>query len=94
LQNRSFNRGIWSKLEAQVRQWAVDDKVVYVVTGTVLTKGLPAIGNSRITVPALFYKVIPDNTETDDSISKNNFLSPDARCITFLSTFGFVNNEG
>ncbi|MEI6132924.1 MAG: DNA/RNA non-specific endonuclease [Bacillota bacterium] len=64
-QNPGFNRGIWSKLEAQVRQWAVDDKAVYVVTGTVLTKGLPTIGNNRITVPALFYKVILDYTEPD-----------------------------
>ena len=60
-----FNRGIWSKLEAQVRQWAVDDKAVYVVTGTVLTTGLPTIGNNRITVPAYFYKVILDYTEPD-----------------------------
>jgi len=64
-QNPGFNRGIWSKLEAQVRQWAVDDKAVYVVTGTVLTKGLPTIGNNRITVPAYFYKVILDYTEPD-----------------------------
>jgi len=73
-QNRSFNRGIWSKLEAQVRQWAVDDKAVYVVTGTVLTKGLPSIGNNRITVPALFYKVILDYTEPD--IKAIAFLMP------------------
>lgn len=36
----SFNRGIWKKLEEQVRQWAIDDKAIYVVTGTVLTRGL------------------------------------------------------
>jgi endonuclease G len=64
-QDPGFNRGIWSKLEAQVRQWAVDDRAVYVVTGTVLTKGLPTIGNNRITVPAYFYKVILDYTEPE-----------------------------
>jgi len=64
-QNPGFNRGIWSKLEAQVRQWAIDDKAVYVVTGTILTKGLPTIGDNRITVPAYFYKVILDYTEPD-----------------------------
>jgi endonuclease G len=58
----SFNRGIWNKLEDQVRQWAVDDQAVYVVTGTVLTKGLPTIGYDRITVPDYFYKVILDCT--------------------------------
>jgi endonuclease G len=61
----SFNRGIWEKLEQQVRQWAVDDKAVYIVTGTVLTKGLPTIGYDRITVPAYFYKVILDYREPD-----------------------------
>jgi endonuclease G len=64
-QNPGFNRGIWSKLEAQVRQWAIDDKAVYAVTGTVLTKGLPTIGNNMITVPAYFYKLILDYTEPD-----------------------------
>lgn len=61
-QDPSFNRGIWSKLEKQVRQWAVDNQAVYVVTGTVLTPGLPAIGADRITVPEYFYKVILDCT--------------------------------
>ena len=64
-QTPSFNRGIWAKLEKQVRQWAIDDKAVYVVTGTVLTKGLPTIGYDRIAVPAYFYKVILDYTEPD-----------------------------
>ena len=73
-QNPSFNRGIWSKLEKQVRQWAVDDKAVYVVTGTVLTKGLPTIGADRITVPAYFYKVILDYTEPE--IKGIGFIMP------------------
>ncbi len=64
-QNKSFNRGIWSKLEDQVRQWAKDNDAVYVVTGTVLNKGLPNIGSDRITVPEFFYKVILDYTEPD-----------------------------
>ncbi|MCX6244670.1 MAG: DNA/RNA non-specific endonuclease [Bacteroidetes bacterium] len=64
-QEPSFNRGIWAKLEGQVRQWAIDDKAVYVVTGTVLTKGLPTIGYDRITVPRYFYKVILDYTEPE-----------------------------
>jgi len=73
-QTPSFNRGIWAKLEGQVRQWAIDDKAVYVVTGTVLTKGLPTIGFDRITVPAYFYKVILDYTEPD--IKGIGFIMP------------------
>ncbi|MEI6681329.1 MAG: DNA/RNA non-specific endonuclease [Bacteroidota bacterium] len=57
-QRPGFNRGIWKKLEEQVRLWAVDDGEVYVVTGTVLKPGLPTIGPDEVTVPAYFYKVI------------------------------------
>jgi len=61
----SFNRDIWEKLEEQVRQWAIDDKDIYVVTGTVLTVGLPTIGHDRITIPTYFYKVILDYRQPD-----------------------------
>lgn len=60
-----FNRGIWKKLETQVRQWAVDDSAVYIVTGGVLTKDLPGIGGNQIPLPKLFFKVILDYTEPD-----------------------------
>ncbi len=63
-QTPGFNRGIWKKLEEQVRQWAVDDGEVYVVTGTVLKPGLPTIGPDEITVPGCFYKVILDGSGT------------------------------
>ncbi len=53
-----FNRGIWKKLEELVRQWANDDHAVYVVTGPVLSKGLPVISRDSIPVPAFFYKVV------------------------------------
>lgn len=36
-QERSFNRGIWNKLEAKVRKWAITEGRIYVVTGGVLT---------------------------------------------------------
>jgi len=62
-QQPGFNRGIWKKLEEQVRQWAAEEKSIYVVTGTILTKGLPVIGYNRIAVPRYFYKVILDYTE-------------------------------
>jgi len=60
-----FNRGIWKQLEEQVRQWAVDNKAIYIVTGGVLTDGLPAIGLNKVAVPQYFYKVILDYSEPD-----------------------------
>jgi endonuclease G len=55
-----FNRGIWKKLEEQVRTWATTDSVLYVVTGPVLTEGLPTIGPNMVSVPKYYYKVLLD----------------------------------
>ena len=62
-QNPSFNRGIWKKLETQVRNWAQEHESVYVVTGPVLSEGLPTIGANEVSVPQYFYKVILDASE-------------------------------
>ncbi len=70
-QNRSFNAGIWSRLENQVRDWATTYGKLYVITGPVLgssgltTAGL-TIGESQVTVPDFFYKVLL-NEQGDDS---------------------------
>ncbi len=54
-----FNRGIWLELEKMVRAWAYKYERVYVVTGPVLTQGLPTIGRlNKVAVPRQFYKVI------------------------------------
>ncbi len=54
-----FNRGIWKELEDQVRQWAVRDNGLYVITGPILKPGLPTIGKqNEIAVPEQFYKVL------------------------------------
>jgi endonuclease G len=54
----SFNRGIWKKLEEQVRDWAVQFDEIYVATGPVLTAGLPHIGPNKVSVPSLYYKAL------------------------------------
>lgn len=59
-QNPSFNRGIWKKLEEQVRSWALIYDSVLVVTGPVLTANLPKIGVNGVSVPSFYYKVILD----------------------------------
>lgn len=59
----SFNRGIWKKLEELIRKWAKEEKSVFVVTGPVLEKDLPAIGPDKVSVPKYFYKVILDYNE-------------------------------
>jgi endonuclease G len=64
-QNPSFNRGIWKKLETQVRNWANEHEAVYVVTGPVLSDGLPSIGPNEVSVPNCYYKVLLDTREPE-----------------------------
>jgi endonuclease G len=55
-----FNRGIWKRLEAQVRSWALMDGDIYVVSGPIFKNNLGFIGPDRITVPGFYYKVVYD----------------------------------
>lgn len=56
----SFNRGIWKKLEEEVRDWAVILDSVLIVTGPVLSADLPSIGVNKVSVPKYYYKAIVD----------------------------------
>lgn len=60
-QQRAFNQGIWRELEELTRDWAWRFKRLYVVTGPVLSEPIKEkIGNSRVSVPAAYYKVLLD----------------------------------
>src|SRR5665647_2534240 len=71
-QDPSFNRGIWSSLEAQVRDWASDYDSLFVITGPVLTSNKGTIGTNKVSVPKYYYKVILD------------YCQPDIKMIAFL----------
>ncbi len=56
-----FNRGIWKKLETQVRVWAKEDHELYIVTAGVLEKDLPMIGKkNKVAIPKYYYKIVLD----------------------------------
>lgn len=84
-QNPSFNRGIWKKLETQVRTWANEHEAIYVVTGPVLSDGLPTIGPNEVSVPKYYYKVILDCTEP--GMHGIGFILPNAPSKLPLSSF-------
>ena len=62
-QKPGFNRGIWKKLEAKVRDFARQHETVVVITGPVLEGGLLEIGPSGLDIPRAYYKVVLDVTE-------------------------------
>jgi endonuclease G len=53
----SFNRGIWSRLEDWVREQALGNGGLYVVTGPILSSRCGSI-KGNITVPCAYYKVV------------------------------------
>ncbi|PIB35173.1 hypothetical protein BFP72_07070 [Reichenbachiella sp. 5M10] len=53
-----FNRGIWKKLEEKVRDWAMDNNQVFVVTGPIYTHYNQKIGSNKVVIPQGYYKVI------------------------------------
>ncbi|HQL69384.1 MAG TPA: DNA/RNA non-specific endonuclease [Bacteroidales bacterium] len=80
-QIHAFNNGIWKKLEKQVRDWAEQYDTIYVVTGPVLTPGLPTIGHNKVSVPEYYYKVIL------------KYSPPDIRGIGFIVPVNATNKN-
>lgn len=60
-----FNRGIWKKLEEQVRTWAKNNHKLYIVTGPVVQKRADKIGKNKVSVPQYYYKAILDIQEPE-----------------------------
>jgi len=60
-----FNRGVWSRLETRVRDWAVANDSILVITGPVLTDITEFLGENRVGVPQKYYKIIVDISPTE-----------------------------
>jgi len=82
-QTISFNRGIWKKLESQVRTWALLYDTVYVVTGPILNK-VGIIGNG-VTIPESYYKLVLRQKENQIDIIA--FILPNVGSKKSLSSF-------
>lgn len=57
-QTRALNSGGWTKIEDKIREWAVRDSALIVVTGPVITRDMKTIGDSHVAVPTAFFKVV------------------------------------
>ena len=91
-QNGSLNRGLWADLEAVVRQMAVDNEKVYIVTGPVLTDGpYETIGDNEVAVPKRYYKVVLDYTDPD--IKAIGFVLPNEKCENDIQDYVYSVDE-
>ncbi len=64
-QKPEFNRGIWKKLEEQVRMWANLPRPIFVVTGAANKHFMGTLPNANkgIQIPTYFYKVLLDTAK-------------------------------
>ena len=80
-----FNRGVWKRLEEQVRQWALDNHKIDIVTGPLLPDNLKTIGANKVAVPRYYFKVILDYTNPE--LKGIGFILPNASSTSPLSSF-------
>lgn len=78
------NRGIWKRLESQVRHWAVREEKLFIVTGPLFKKRNRRMPNSKIPVPYAFYKVVFDLTPPRKMIA---FIIPNKTTKKRLPSF-------
>lgn len=90
-QDPGFNRGIWKRLEEQVRTWAWENEAIYVVTGPVLTTNLSQIGINDVSIPNYYYKVILDYSQP--AIKAIAFLMPNQSSKASLQSYVVTINE-
>lgn len=90
-QSPSFNRGIWKKLEEQVREWSLENSEIYVVTGPVLNKEFNTIGDNKVSVPEYYYKIILDIDKP--GIKAIAFLLKNEKSSVPLNTFAVSIDE-
>lgn len=85
-----FNRGIWKELEAIVRQWAIKERQVFVVTGPVFQENKGFIGKEEVLVPGYFFKIVYDPTDTPKLIA---FVLPNEKSDRPLVDFAVTVDE-
>ena len=56
------NRGVWKRIETQIRAWARQESQLYVITGPIFTGEERFMKNTDIRIPDAFYKVALDMT--------------------------------
>ena len=54
------NRGIWKQLETYVRNWVLEGKDIYVISGTIYAPNYQTIGTNKVGIPTQLWKVVID----------------------------------
>jgi len=90
-QDPSFNRGIWKKLEAQVRNWAVEYKAIQVVSGPIVDSPFVSIGPNRMAIPQFYFKALL--IKKGEEYYSLGFLLPNQKSSADLQAFIIPINQ-
>jgi len=90
-QNKNFNQKIWKYLEEYVRDRAVTDKLLYIVTGPILEDGLPTIGDNVVAIPKYYYKALLDYT--GEEVKAIAFIMPNQSSGKKIEPFALTIDE-
>jgi endonuclease G len=91
-QDPAFNRGVWKRLESEVRNWALEKDSIYVITGPVLASIDSFIGENQVGIPQHYYKVLLDLSPPDHSLIA--FLLPNSASSDSLMRFAIILTAG
>lgn len=83
-QHPRCNRATWKYLEEQVREWAKNEKELYVICGPVFAEKSIAICNGTIPVPLAYFKIVYDVTPPEKMIA---FIIPNWKTKGNLQNF-------
>ena len=78
------NRGIWKRLEQQVRNWARKKGRICVITGPIFSADDKSLKDTGIRIPQSFYKVVLDTTPPEKMIG---FIIPNETTKKRLGSF-------
>ena len=84
-QHPSCNRGIWKRLENEVRRWAEKYDTLYITCGPIFSDSLKAIGENNVSVPGFYYKVILN--KTGNNYKGIGFIIPNRKEQTKIKNF-------
>ena len=85
----AFNRGIWSQIESLIREWALEYKSLYVISGPILTDSCREYIKATICVPQRFFKVVLRDTGQRRGMTAIGFIlsqEAEGELIDFVET--------
>jgi endonuclease G len=87
----AHNRGVWKRLEDQVRHYAEKYDSVVVVTGPILRGELQLLGDNEVCIPQLYYKALL--ISNSNGMQTMGFVVPNEGSTAELRTFALSIDE-